>query len=251
VSIALHVPLTLALIGIVLRGTSFVFYSYDLRKSPRTRGWARSFGVSSLVTPFLLGDCLAALSTSAIRWDGRVVTTGYFAGWTTPFAFGTGLFTSLLFALLAAVYLTADSEPQVKDDFRNRALVLEVATGLVAFIVFLLARREAPVLFAGLSASAWSSAVQVGTALAAFSTLAALATRRYRLARATVALQIGLVVVGWGLSMRGAIVLPDVRIDNAGARGEVLRVLLPTLALGTAVLLPSLAYLLRIFKAKT
>jgi cytochrome d ubiquinol oxidase subunit II len=250
ISIALHVPLTLALVGIVLRGSSFVFYSYDLRQGPRTRGWARAFGFSSLITPFLLGDCLAALSTSAIRWDGRTVMTGFFAGWTTPFAAGTGLFTVLLFALLASVYLTADSEPAVQDDFRRRALALEVATGMVAFGVFVLARGGAPVLFAGLSASGWSFAVQAGTAVAALSTIAALSTRRYAMARATAALQVGLVVVGWGLSMRGAIVLPDVRIENAGARAEIVRALLPALAGGTLLLLPSLAYLFRIFKAK-
>jgi cytochrome d ubiquinol oxidase subunit II len=251
VSIALHVPLTLALVGIVLRGASFVFHSYDLRETERTRGWARAFGLSSLVTPFLLGDCLAALSTAAIRWDGRLVTTGYFAGWTTPFALGTGVFTVLTFALLAAVYLTADSEPQVRDDFRRRALGLEMATGVVAFAVLLLSRRDAPVLFAGLWASPRSFAVQSATALAAFATVAALTTRRYRIARLTVAMQIGLVVVGWGLSMRGAIVLPDVRVDNAGARPEVVRTILPALVGGSALLMPSLLYLFRVFKAKT
>jgi cytochrome d ubiquinol oxidase subunit II len=248
ICIALHIPLCLALFGIVLRGSSFVFYSYDLRARERTTGWARAFGVSSLVTPIFLGDCLGALSTGAIRWDGHNVTSGYFAGWPTPFAVGTGVFAAFLFALLAAVYLTVDSEPEVQGDFRVRGLVLEAATGLVAACVFWLARTDAPALYSSLAESSHAILVQVATALSALTVIVMLFMRRYRLARVAVVLQVSLVVVGWGLSMRGAIVLPDVRLDNAGARPAVIRALVPALLGGTALLAPALVYLFRVFK---
>jgi len=248
IGVALHVPLTLALLGIVFRGSSFVFYSYDLRGSDRTKGWSRVFGVSSLLTPVFLGDCLGALSTGEIRWDGHRVTSGYLAGWLTPFAAGTGVFTALLFALLAAVYLTFDSPPEVKEDFRARALAMEVATGFVAFAVLLLARAGAPVLYESLAASPFALAVQLVTALLAVAAMGALYSRRYRLARVAVVAQVALVVVGWGLAMRGAIVLPDVRLGGAGARDEVTRAVLPALVAGAALLLPALFYLFRVFK---
>ncbi|HEX4334443.1 MAG TPA: cytochrome d ubiquinol oxidase subunit II [Polyangiaceae bacterium] len=248
VSVALHVPITLALLGIVFRGSSFVFYSYDLRQVDRTRGWARVFGVSSLLTPVFLGDSLGALSTGAIRWDGKNVTSDYFAGWLTPFAVGTGVFAVFLFALLAAVYLTVDSDVAVQGDFRARALALEVATGMVAAVVFWLSRWDAPALYASLASSSYAVAVQVATALAASAVVVALVVRRYRLARAAVVVQVALVVVGWGLAMRGAIVLPDVRLGNAGARSEVVAAVIPALLAGTALLLPALLYLFRVFK---
>jgi cytochrome d ubiquinol oxidase subunit II len=248
ISVALHVPITLALLGIVFRGSSFVFHSYDVRDTARGTGWARVFGVSSLLTPMFLGDTLAALSTGAIRWDGQRVTSGYFAGWLTPFSFAAGLFAVLLFALLAAVYLTVDSAVEVQGDFRARALVLEVATGVAAAVVFLLARDDAPALYTSLAASSYAAGVQLTTALFAAAVIAALALRRYRLARAAVVVQVALVVVGWGLAMRGAIVLPDVRVENAGARAEVTAAIFPALLGGAALLLPSLVYLIRVFK---
>ena len=52
IAIALHVPLTLMLIGIVLRGSAFVFRSYG-------GGGGRVFAVASLVTPVLLGVAVA------------------------------------------------------------------------------------------------------------------------------------------------------------------------------------------------
>jgi cytochrome d ubiquinol oxidase subunit II len=248
ISIALHVPITLALLGIVFRGASFVFHSYDLRDTGRTRGWARVFGLSSLVTPVFLGDCLGALATGDIRWNGRDVTSGYFAGWLTPFAVGSGLLALFSFALLAAVYLTVDSAPEVQADFRARALALEVATGVVAAVVFLLARADAKVLFETLTRSEHAGGVQVATALAALTVIAALWKRLYRVARAAVVAQVALVVAGWGLAMRGAIVLPDVRLSNAGARPEVLVAVVPALLGGALLLVPSLVYLFRVFK---
>ncbi|HVW25222.1 MAG TPA: cytochrome d ubiquinol oxidase subunit II [Polyangiaceae bacterium] len=248
VGVALHVPVTLALLGIVFRGASFVFHSYDLRDTEGPSGWSRVFGLSSLVTPLFLGDCLGALSTGAIRWDGARVTSGYAAGWLTPFAFATGVFALFLFTLLAAVYLTVDSEGDIREDFRRRALALEVATGVVAAVVLLLARGGAAILFTSLAASAFAVGAHVATAAAAVTVVAALAARRYRLARAAVVAQVALVVVGWGLSMRGNIVVPDVRLENAGAREDVARAVVVALVAGVALLVPALAYLFRVFK---
>src|SRR5262245_645086 len=70
-SIALHVPLTLMLIGIVLRGCAFVFRTYD---PERSGAWGRVFAIASLLTPVMLGICLGAAASGRIRVDlqGRV-----------------------------------------------------------------------------------------------------------------------------------------------------------------------------------
>jgi cytochrome d ubiquinol oxidase subunit II len=56
----LHIPLTLMLVGIVLRGSSFVFRSYGGRDDASQRRWGSIFAVASLVTPLLLGVIVAA-----------------------------------------------------------------------------------------------------------------------------------------------------------------------------------------------
>ncbi len=250
ISVSLHVPIGLSLLGIVMRGAAFVFHAYDLRDRDERGPWAAAFGVSSLLTPVALGDVLGALSTGAIRWDGSRVTSGFAAGWPTPFALLTGLFAAALFALLAAVYLAAEVEDGLKEAFRRRALAMEVACGLLALTVFLVSEQGAPSLHDGLARSAWTIPIQAGTAAAAVLTLALLHGRKYRAARFTAPLQVGLVVVGWGLAMSGKIVVPDVGLHDAGTQAAVVDALLVALAAGAAVLAPSLWYLFRVFKSK-
>src|SRR5262249_14886898 len=49
ISTALHIPLALMLIGIVLRGSAFTFRSYDRQVDEVQRRWGRVFSVASLV----------------------------------------------------------------------------------------------------------------------------------------------------------------------------------------------------------
>ena len=47
----LHIPLTLMLVGIVLRGSAFTFRTYDDEHDAVQRRWGRVFAVASLLTP--------------------------------------------------------------------------------------------------------------------------------------------------------------------------------------------------------
>ena len=247
---ALHIPLTLALVGIVLRGAAFTFRAYGLDAAGSPRLWGRVFSLSSAFTPIFLGACVGAVSSGAIRVvDGRV-TSGFLAGWLTPFAALVGLLSLALFALLAAVYLTAETEGALRADFRRRALAMEAVAFVAAFSALFAARSDAPALFARLVGSPWTVTVQAVTAAAAIATVLLLWRGRPQWARWAAAAQVASVVLGWGLAMDGHLVLPDVHLDNAGARPEVMAALPPALVAGTALLLPSLWLLMRIFKAR-
>lgn len=251
-SIALHIPIALALIGIVMRGSAFVFRAYGLQPSERRARWGKVFGAASFITPIFLGITLGAVASGDIEviYDPLRVTSGFLAGWLTPFAFSVGLFALSLFMLLAAVYLAADTEGEVQEDFRRRGLLMEGVAAVFAALVFWRALVEAPALSRNLAASVWTWPVQGLTALFALVTVVALWLRRFRLARYAVAVQVGLVVVGYGLAMDGHILLDDVSIAAAGPRMEIIVPLLPALAAGTALLVPSLWYLYRVFKGR-
>ena len=104
-SVALHVPLTLLLLGIVFRGTAFTFRTYDARGDVVQRRWGLVFSVASVLSPALLGMCVGAVVGGLIRVEGRLVTGGFFRPWLTPFALAVGALALCLFAFLAAVYL--------------------------------------------------------------------------------------------------------------------------------------------------
>ncbi len=248
---ALHIPLTAMLLGIVLRGTAFVFRKYDLKRDDVQRRWSLVFGISSVFTPFVQGLALAALATGAIRVAEGRLTTGFFAGWMTPFAIACGVFALALFAFLAATYLTVDSagDSEVQDDFRTRALFAELALAPIALAVFFTSKEGAPAMYAGLT-NWWAPPLLAFTSLSAALVLVALWKRRYRLARMAAIAQVTLILTGWAVAQYPHLIVPDLTVFNTAAPLVTLRLLAIALAVGAVILFPSLYFLFRVFKGK-
>lgn len=248
---ALNIPFTLMLIGIVLRGSAFIFRKYDVKSEAVKQRWSILFGVASFFTPFIQGLVLAALSTGQIRIvDGRVVS-GFLVGWLTPFALACGLFALVLFAFLAATYLTADpsTERHVQNDFRLRALWSSALLAPIAFVVFITAKEGAPAMYHGLTQ--WWAPLLIGTTLAfAIAAWVSLCLRRFALARIAAIAEVTLILGGWNLTQYPRLITPDVTIFNAAAPEITLRLLTYALAAGAVVLFPSLFFLFRVFKGK-
>jgi cytochrome bd ubiquinol oxidase subunit II len=248
VATALHIPITLALIGMVLRGSAFVMRAYGMDTARHRVQWGLTFGLSSLVTPLVLGMCLAAVSSGDIRVTASVVTTGFLAGWLTPFAFAVGVFALTLFMLLSAVYLAYDSDDDLHAYFRTRAITMELVSFVASLLVLWRASVDAPALYDSLVSTRWAVPAQVLVFVLAVATSAALLRSRYGWARFLVAAQVSVIVVGFGLAMNGHIVMPDVSLANAGTRAEVLGPLAPALVIAAAIVVPSLLWLFRLFK---
>jgi len=248
---ALNIPFTLMLIGIVLRGSAFIFRKYDIKSQEVKQGLSVLFGAASFFTPFIQGVALGALSTGQIRIvDGHVVS-GFFAGWLTPFAFACGLFALALFAFLAATYLTADpsTESNVQNDFRLRALYSGAALVPIAFLVFITSKQGAPAMYHGLTQ--WWAPLLVGTTLVfAIAALTSLWLRRFALARIAAIAEVTLILTGWSLAQYPRLITPDITISNAAAPEVTLRLLTYALVVGAIVLFPSLFFLFRVFKGK-
>jgi cytochrome d ubiquinol oxidase subunit II len=249
VTTALHVPLTIMLAGVVARGAAFVFRQYDDRRDDVQRRWGRLFAVASILTPIFLGVCLGAVTSGAIRVDGDRVTSGFFAPWVAPFPLLVGLFTLALFAFLAAVYLTCETEDAaLRDDFRRRAIGAGLALGACAAAAALSAGMHTASFGARLVGSSWSLAHQIVTGAAAVTALWALGTRRFRLARAAAQAQAVLIVVGWALAQAPYAVAPDVTLRAAAAPNITLEIVLIAVGGGSLLLVPALIVLLRVFR---
>lgn len=249
ISVALHIPLTLMLLGVVMRGTAFTFRHYDRQAGDVQRRWSRIFGGASVITPITLGMCIGAVATGEIRVENGVVTSGLVRPWLGLYPFLVGLFALALFAFLAAVFLTVETEDRaLQNDFRKRALLTAVVVGMLALAVFLLSHRSAPGVHAGLVARPWSLSLQVVTGINAVGAIAALGKRKYRWARIFAAAQVALILVGWVLTHFPYLVPPDISIWSAAAPENVLKAVLWSSAAGALILVPSLYALFRIFK---
>ena len=247
---ALNIPLTAMLVGIVLRGSTFVFRNYDTADHAVHRRWGTLFGAASCFTPFFQGLTLGALATGRIRVDGGTVTTGFFAGWLTPFALACGFFALGLFAFLAATYLTLDTrnEPELQNDFRLRSLWAGIALAPIALIVFFTSKDGAPAMHDGLTRW-WAPVLLAWTSLFALTAMVALWWRRFALARFAAIGQVAFILIGWAIAQYPNLITPDVTVTNAAAPDFTLRLLAIALGFGSIILLPSLAYLLHIFKS--
>jgi cytochrome d ubiquinol oxidase subunit II len=245
ISTVLFAPLILLLVGIVLRGAAFTFRTYDRANGVQQR-WGLLFSASSVLAPAMLGVVVGALASGRLRVaEGEPRSDALSA-----FTAGTGTFTCALFAFLAAAYLAVETDGELREDFRKRALASGLAVFACAAAVAGLSWREAPLVFHGLTASPFSLPLHLATGACAVTAFLALFRHRYRLARLAAALQVALIVVGWGASQYPYVVVPEVTLASASAPRAVQVALLAALAVGALTLFPSLYLLFRVFKGE-
>ena len=270
----LHVPLSLMLVGIVLRGSAFVFRSYSYGPRSEQRRWGQIFAISSLITPIVLGMCVGAIvsggvgtAMSAIDVAPAAVlpvpnatarpasaasfTAIYVRPWLTPFTAAVGLMTLALLSFLAGTYLTIEArgDAELQDDFRRRAIAAAIASMGMAAIALALGVAGGGVM-TRLVGAGWSLAVPAGAAVAAIASVIALVRRRYQLARAAAGAWVTFMLWGWIVAQFPLVIPPTLTIDAAVAPNRTLVETMAVLAGGAVVLVPSLWYLLRVFKGR-
>src|SRR6266550_6083159 len=129
----LSVPLFIAGIGIIMRGTA-----YALRSGTRTLREQRrievGFAISSILTPFALGAVIGGIASGRVpvgNAKGDLATS-----WLNETSIFIGVLAVATAAYLAAVYLAADAvrvgRSDLADAFRTRALGTGVVAGALA-----------------------------------------------------------------------------------------------------------------------
>jgi len=158
IMLTLFVPLTLAALGVVLRGASFAFRkTVDATRDRRVLG--RAFALSSLLVPYFLGAVAGGIASGRVPAGGKAGDP--VDSWVNPTSALGGTLAVAAVAYLAAVYLVWDArrlgDAEMARYFRRRAIGAAVAAvGLVGVAVL---RSDARYLFDGLTSkpSRWSS----------------------------------------------------------------------------------------------
>jgi cytochrome d ubiquinol oxidase subunit II len=238
----LFVPLTLAALGIVLRGAAFAFRPVALGLAGR-RAAGAVFAASSLVTPFFLGAAGGAIAS------GRVLTGdpagGLWSSWLNPTSALVGALAIAVCAYLAAVFLVADARRQgdsyLVTYFLRRAELAAIVAGGLAAVGIVVLRLDAPTLADELTSRGWPFIVASG-ALGS----GALVLLRLNASRGTRLLAVGAVVAivwGWGVAQYPDILPGTLSLADAGAPSGSLTALLIVFAVAAMIIAPSLGLL--------
>jgi cytochrome d ubiquinol oxidase subunit II len=238
----LSIPLFIAAVGIILRGTA-----YAMRSATASGGEQRRveilFALSSILTPFALGTVVGAIASFRVPVGNA--QGDHISSWLNWTSVLVGILAVATAAYLAAVYLAADAarvgRRDLADAFRHRALIMGVIAGSVAIGGLAVVQHDAHPLWEGLSNGAGLGAVIV-SAVAGATTILLVWRRQFEPARVTAALAVAAIIAGWALAQRPTF-LPGLTIDQAAADRGTLVAILASLAAGAFVLVPSLALL--------
>jgi len=251
VTSALFIPLSLGLLGIVLRGAAFVYYTH-FRSAASGGVWGRVFNIGSLAAPLMLGAVAAAIASGNVHVS--TANPGYtnaLMSWITPFSAACGALAIAICALLAACYMTVEGlntkNQRLIETFRRRGLIVVVVVAALGLVAGALASYYAPYLFRGLLSRGLPLvilAVVDGVVL-----FGLLWLRRFRLARAAAGALVLFMLGGWALAQLPYLVIPALTVANAGADTSVLIAALITSVLGMVLVLPAIWYMLHLYKA--
>jgi cytochrome d ubiquinol oxidase subunit II len=234
-STGLYAPLTLGLVGIILRGAAYAFRSSANREEWLSQMWGHIFGVASVIAPFFFGTAVGGL------------TVGNYA-WTSPFAIVVGLLAVVLCAQVAAVFLTCETRGLLRADFRVRAIAVTLVLAAVGAVALVVAYATSPHTFASLVKPQSIPGVAVAMSLG-FVVLGGLLTKTFWLARIAVALEATAVLAGWFASQAPYLIPQRLTYAEAASPPSTLRAFLWLVLAGFVLLVPSLALLFRVFKS--
>jgi cytochrome bd ubiquinol oxidase subunit II len=240
---ALFVPLSLSLLGVVLRGVGFAFRhtAQRLRMQQLT---GALFAASSLITPFFMGTVVGAVATGQVPVHpaGNVL-----AAWTSPTAILTGFLFVAACAYVSAVFLVIEARQRGHQDlvryFSLRATAAGAVTGALAGGTFAELSTSSPYVFHRLTGIALPLvAISIAAGIAV---LAMLWLRRYQAVflRATAAIAVATVVWGWGMAQYPYLFPTSLTLAAGSAPTAALVALFVVAGLAVLLVAPSFALL--------
>jgi cytochrome d ubiquinol oxidase subunit II len=241
----LYVPLGLAALGIVLRGSGFAFRHVAVSASEQ-RAEGAAFAASSVITPFFMGTVAGALASGRVPTNG--VGANGIASWVNPTSLLGGILAVTACAYLAAVFLAADARsrraPDLESYFRRRALAAAVSAGAVAVAGIFVLRADASRLFHRLLGPGLPLvALSAGAGLAGLALLGRVAPGWLRV---VAVIAVGSIVLGWGVAQYPYLLGTHLRVSEAAAPASTLWSIGLVALVAALICGPSLAFLYRL-----
>jgi cytochrome d ubiquinol oxidase subunit II len=238
----LFIPLSLAALGVVLRGAGFAFH----KTARRFRGRAAAealFGLASLLTPFFMGTVVGAIAGGRVpvgNAAGDAVTS-----WLNLLSLLIGALFVATSAYLAAVFLVSDARradaPGLERYFSRRALAAAVVTGALAVGALVELHNDARCIYDGLTSDGLPLVILslvCGTAV-----LVLLRRGATRGARPLAVGAVAAVIWGWGIAQHPYLLPKTLTIADAAAPSATLTSVLIVFGVAVVLVLPAIGLL--------
>ena len=245
ITLTLLVPLTIAALGIVLRGASFAFRKAVVTTRDR-RIFGGAFALSSVLVPYCMGAIAGGIASGRVPAGGQAGDP--VDSWINPTSILGGVLAVAAVAYLSAVYLVWDArrlgEADMAEYFRRRAVVSAVVVAVIAVIavigIFVL-RADASYLFDGLTSRALPLAIL--SALCGVGALVLLVRDAPRGGRVLAILAVASVVAAWGVAQWPYLLPESLTVSAAASPTGTLTAVLAAAVLATVIVLPGFVLL--------
>lgn len=235
-------PLSVAALGIVLRGASFAF-----RKSVTTlrnrRLFGAAFAASSVLVPFFLGTVAGGIASGQVPAGGQ--SGDWIDSWLNPTSIVTGVLAVVAVAYLAAVYLVWEARREGDDEmveyFRRRAVITAVVVAVVSAVGMVVLHNDAPHVFDGMTGRALPVVI-VGV-LCGIGALVLLMRDAARGARVLAVLAVAGIVIAWGVAQWPYLLPETLTVSDAAAPSGTLGALIVTVVVAVLVVMPGFVLL--------
>jgi cytochrome d ubiquinol oxidase subunit II len=244
----LYVPIALAAVGIVLRGSGFAFRKSIEGLSGR-RAAGATFAVSSLLTPFFMGAVVGAIAAGNVPGDGNGAP---FSSWLEPLPLLTGAMFVASGAYLSAVFLIGDArragDEALQRYFARRALAAAAVAGVAAAFGLVELHAEARYIFdrlidEGLPLVILSALCGAGVLALLLSAARRPAATSPRLLRPLAAGAVIAVIWGWGVAQFPYLIPTSLKITQSAAPPDTLSSVIVVFIVAAILVLPALGLL--------
>jgi cytochrome d ubiquinol oxidase subunit II len=250
--IALLVPLSVGLIGVVFRGGAFAFRNFARESGGETAPLhGIVFSMASVIAPFAFGVALGTTAGGRITLnEGGAVTSGLWRPWLHALPILFGVTAVAVCSYLTASYMTTRSSGALREDFRMRGMLAGVAVGLLAILTLGVSywdsrdfwdlwQRTAPLAMSGVAL------------LAGLTSLLVIWRRWYSLAPMASGGAMALLVATWGVIQYPYFIVASENIFDVAANQAMVRASLIGLLFGALILVPSALLLYLSFVAES
>ncbi|MFI1744145.1 cytochrome d ubiquinol oxidase subunit II [Thalassobellus sediminis] len=251
----LHVPLTLILLGITLRGVAFVFRHYDAYKDSSQILYDWMFRISSLLTPIFLGTTFGAmLSGQLIITDNYENFTFYelfINPWFNGFSILVGCFFAALCAFLTAVLLIGEANDEDTSIYAKKSKIATIIVIAMGFVLLCYGFIYNVSFVTDFIDNPYAISLVVLSAILIYPLLKSIKNAHQIISRYLAGIQVVLIMIAAFITHFPDLIIAankEISLIDTAATESVITVLGASLIVGGLIILPGLFHLFKSFK---